>query len=44
MQETVYLVTFNEDILNGKFHFLCKEVAFSSNDNSYYGMIIPLFM
>ena len=28
-QETAYLVTFAEEILNGKLHFLCSEYSIS---------------
>ena len=32
-QETAEMVTFTEEILNGKLHFLCRERSSASRDN-----------
>ena len=32
-QETAEMVTFTEEILNGKLHFLCRERSSASGDN-----------
>ena len=35
-QETADLVTFTEEILSGKFHFLCREANYVRHANLYY--------
>ena len=36
-QKTVDLVTFSEEILDGKLHFLCSEMLFKINDQLIWG-------
>ena len=47
-QETAYLVTFIEEILNGKLHFLCsvidQSVIFYNASNLFGGNVISCFL